>query len=135
MTSKQEEKLRDQLKSARRLNDWLKAHTTHWCPIVSSKKIKQILVDRCNELGVSMYEVALRADVSWNTVKKYYLNCDDPESRPSLRQEDLVRMGELIGVKIKVQVILDDPENVDRKKLLNEKFIPRGKRKRNKKVG
>lgn len=130
MSSNQDKKINDLYQRIR----FLEAHTTHYCPIVSSKEIKQCIIDRLNELGVSAYEVAIRADVSYNSFKKLYLDVDDPESRPSLRPEDLMKVGRLIGIKIKPTLILQDASKIDRTKLLNEKYIPHGKRKKNKKL-
>jgi len=117
-----------------RIIDYLNAHTTHYCPIVSSKEIKQVIINRMNELGVSAYEVCIRADVSYNSFYKHYMKVDEPDSRPSLRPEDLMKIGALIGIKIKPTVILQDASKIDRTKLLNEKFIPHAKRKKNKKL-
>ena len=129
MSSNQESEI-DRL---RRLNRYLSAMGTHWCPIVSSKKIKKEIVDRCNDLGVSMYELVSRADVSWSTVKNFYLKDEDPDSRPSLRAEDLMKIAELIGIEIRVAVLRKPIEDVNREKLLNDKFIPHAQRKKNKK--
>lgn len=129
------EKKKKQLRRAYRLVDLLGGNVTHWCPIVSSHVIRDAIVNRANELGVTMFEIALRADVSYNTVKKYWIHDEDPLSRPSLRAEDVIKIGEIIGIKIRVQVIEDNIESVDRTKLLNDKFIPREQRKKNKKLG
>ena len=117
-----------------KLISYLKGHTDHWCPIVSSKEIKQLIIDRLNELGVSASEICIRADISYASFKKFYLEEDEPKSRPSLRPEDLMKVGELIGIKIKTQVIVKDAHLIDRSKLLNEKYIPHGKRQKNKKL-
>jgi len=126
--------LEEKLQKQYQINDWLKAHTNHWCPIVSSKAIKKQIVARITELGASPFEVCIRADVSWNSFNKYYLKAEEPFSRPSLRPEDLMRIGDLIGIKIKTTLILGDKDDIDVSKLLNEKFIPHGKRKKNKKL-
>jgi hypothetical protein len=118
-----------------RLNNYLSAMATHWCPIVSSKKIKKEIIERCNDLGVSLYEVVSRADVSWGTVKSFYMKTEEPESRPSLRAEDIMKIAELIGIEIRVAVLRKPIENIDRDKLLNDKFIPHAQRKKNKKLG
>lgn len=118
-----------------KLNKYLKGHTTHYCPIVSSKKIKDVLINRANELGVSMEELAIRADVSWNSLKKFYLECEEPESRPSLRPTDLMKVGELIGIRIRTNVILTPIENIDVNDLIKRKYIPHEQRKKNKKLG
>ena len=117
-----------------RLINYLKGHTEHWCPIVSSKEIKELIINRLNELGVSASEVCIRADVSYASFKKFYLEEDEPKSKPSLRPEDLMKVGKLIGIKIKTQVIVKDAHLIDRSKLLNKKFIPHGERKKNKKL-
>lgn len=136
MSSKAElDKKRKQLKRAYRLIDYLRVRAIWWCPIVSSHAIRKSIVDRMNDLGVSMFEIALRADVSYNSISKYWLGSDEPLSRPSVRAEDIIKIGELIGIKIRITVVEGDINNVDRTKLLNDKFIPRGRRKKNKKLG
>ena len=59
---------------------------------------------------------------------------DEPESRPSLRPEDLKRIGRLIGIKFRTTIVMCDAKLIDRNKLLIEKFIPRDKRRKNKKL-
>ena len=86
------EKKKKQLRYAYRVVDMFKGSGTHWCPVVSSHKIRETIVARCNDLGVSVFEVAIRADVSWNSVKKYWLQCDDLKSKPSLRAEDIITL-------------------------------------------
>lgn len=129
------EKKRKQLQKAYRLVDMFKGSGTHWCPIVSSAVIRKEFITRCNDLGVSVFEVAIRADVSYNSVKKFWLKLDEPKSRPSLRAEDIIKMGELVGIKIRTSVIVGDINEIDRSKLLNDKFIPHARRKKNKKLG
>ena len=126
-------KKRKQLNYAYQVVAMFKGSGTHWCPIVSSHRIRKSIIDRCNDLGVSVFEIAIRADVSWHSVKKFWIGIDDPKSRPSIRAEDIIRMGELVGIKIRTMVVEDDIENIDRSKLLNEKFLPIARRKKNKK--
>jgi len=109
-------------------------HTDHWCPIVSSKEIKECIIGRINELGVSASEICIRADISYATFKKYYLETENPKSRPSLRPEDLMKVGKLIGIKIRPTIIMKEAHLIDRTKLLNDKYIPHVKRKKNKKL-
>ena len=131
MSSKQKHTLEDLL----RLNKYLSAMGTHWCPIVSSKKIKKEIIDRCNDLGVSLYEVVSRADVSWGTIKNFYMKEEEPNSRPSLRAEEIMKIAELVGIEIRVAVLRKPIDTIDRDKLLNDKFIPHAQRKKNKKLG
>lgn len=117
-----------------RLIEYLKGHTDHYCPIVSSKEIKELIINRLNELGVSAMEVCIRADVSYGTFKNFYLDIEEPKSKPSLRPEDLMKIGELIGIRIRITVVAKDASLIDRTKLLNEKYLPHGQRKKNKKL-
>lgn len=135
MNLKQElEKKRKQLRRAYKLVDLFKGSGTHWCPVVSSHTIRKEIVNAANHLGVSMFEIAIRADVSWTSVKKHWLECDDIVSRPSLRAEDIIKMGELLNIKIRTTVVVGDIKEVDRSKLMNEKFLPVERRKKNKKL-
>lgn len=118
----------------RKLLRYANGRMTHWCPIVSSHEIKRAIIERCNELGVSIMEVCLRADVSYNTVNRFYVNDDEPKSRPAIRPEDIIKIAELIGIKIRVRAFMKPAAEIDTTKLLNENFIPNGKRKKNKKL-
>jgi hypothetical protein len=52
-------------------------------------------------------------NVSYNTFKKY-LEEDKSLSSPNLRQEHLINIAETLGVKIRVQIIIQKIESVDR---------------------
>jgi len=108
---------------------------TRWCPIVSSTEIRKHLIDRWNEVGVSIYEVALRIGISHNVLRKQYVEAEELLSTSSLRAEDIIKMGHLLNTQIRVRVFPGDIEEVDRNKLLNEKFVYSGKKSQNKKPG
>lgn len=109
------------------------ARAKRWCPIVSSTEIRKHLIDRCNEVGVSIYEVALRIGIKPAILKAQYVEADELLSTSSLRAEDIINMGHLLNTKIRVRVFPGDIGEVDRSKLLNEKFIYSGKGTQNKK--
>jgi hypothetical protein len=130
MISEQEHRrVVENLKSLVRIHS---ARAKRWCPIVSSTEIRKHLIDRCNEVGVSIYEVAQRVGIKPAILKKQYVEAEELLSTSSLRAEDIINIGHLLNTKIRVRVFPGDIEEVDRSKLLNQKFIYTGKGSQNK---
>ena len=125
----------DRERALKGLVDMLGANASHWCPIVSSHAIKKAIVERINELGVTALEVCVRADVSFNSFQKFYLRCDEPLSKPSIRAEEIMKIGDLIGLKVRVRVFAIPKEEIDVNEFVIEKYIPVEQRKKNKKLG
>lgn len=98
--------------------------------IVSSGEIKKLIKRRAEELNVSLYNVAQEADISWDTFKKNYLQADEPYCSPSLRQEHIIKVLEILGVQIRVQLIEEPLENVDVKYLQEKEFEHAGTRRK-----
>ena len=101
---------------------WKNGQITHYCPIVSSKEIKKALIQRCNKLGITPYEVCIKAELKWQTFRKNYIQKDQPMSTPALRSTDLRRFAKIIGVDIRINVVMDKVENVDIEKIKLERI-------------
>ena len=75
MISEQEHRrIVENLKSLVRIHS---ARAKRWCPIVSSTEIRKHLIDRCNEVGVSIYEVAQRSGIRPSILKKQYVEAEE----------------------------------------------------------
>jgi len=123
MASKQEvQDLKKQISDLYNLLRQKNGQIKHYCNIVSSKEIKRALVNRCTQLGITPYEVCVRAGLKWFTFKKNYLEEDEPRSTPAIRSADIIRFARLIGIHIKIDVVLDKKENVNIENLKMDKI-------------
>lgn len=114
MSSKEEIRiLKDKLNDAWSLIQKKNGQIKHYCNIVSSRVIKKTIIDRCTQLGITPYEVCSRTDLKWFTFNKNYLKESEPKSSPAIRSDDIIKFARMIGIHIKIEVILDNVENVD----------------------
>jgi hypothetical protein len=96
------------------LNQIAKTQTYKYRDIViDSSEFKKIIKYRIKELNLKLMDVCMVNNVSYNTFKKY-LEEDKSLSSPNLRQEHLINIAETLGVKIRVQIIIQKIESVDR---------------------
>lgn len=111
------------IKNQQALINFLRGHTEHYCPIVSSKEIKKTICKRCDELGVSLMEVCARADVNYKVIKKFYIDREEPLSKPSLRSTDLEKIGAVIGIKIRITLVMADIKSINRQDILKGGYV------------
>lgn len=97
-----------------------KTHSKHWCPIVSSKEIKKVIINRCDNLGVSVQEVCLSCGFNDEVLTKEWLNNNEPLSVPTIRAEAIIAIGKKIGIEIRTIVVVKDIEKYSRKEILNK---------------
>ena len=96
------------------LNQIAKTQTYKYRDIViDSSELKKIVKHRIKELNLKLFNVCSVNNVSYNTFKKY-LEEDKSLSSPNLRQEHLIKIAESLGVKIRVQIIIQKIDSVDR---------------------
>jgi len=96
------------------LNQIAKTQTCKYRDIViDSSELKKIVKHRIKELNLKLFNVCSVNNVSYNTFKKY-LEEDKSLSSPNLRQEHLIKIAESLGVKIRVQIIIQKIDSVDR---------------------
>lgn len=105
---------------AGKIINYLKAHTKHWCPIVSSKEIKKLIFNRCDELCVSIQEVIISCDLNIKVLMKYWVNENDAVSRPGVRAEQIIKIGKAIGIEIRTVVVVKDKQDYNRNEILNK---------------
>jgi len=89
--------------------------------IVQSSEIKKVLKERADKVGVSFYDLCRAAGVSYITFKAQYLDKSEPLCSPELRQEHVMEIGKLLGVKIRVMVALGDIDIVDINRIRNHR--------------
>jgi len=90
----------------------------NWSPayyydlIVSSGEIKKVILARIEELDVDLNLVLKEAGITAHAFKKAYLRHPDPVSTPALRQSQLIKLLETLGVKVKVRLEVQNTDNV-----------------------
>lgn len=105
---------------------YLQANLNHWCPVVSSKAIKIVIIDRCDKIGVSLAEVCASCDVKYKPVKSYWVEMNDALSRPNLRAQDIMKIAEKLGIDIRTLAVVKDIEKVKREDILKGLDFIRG---------
>jgi len=80
--------------------------------IVSSGEIKKVILARLDELEVDLNLVLKEAGITPHAFKKAYLRHPDPVSTPALRQSQLIKLLETLGVKLKIRLEVESKENV-----------------------
>ena len=86
--------------------------------VIDSSELKKIVKHRIRELNLKLFDVCRVNNVSYNTFKKY-LEEDKSLSSPNLRQEHLINIAESLGVRIRVQIIIQKIDSVDRSIFVN----------------
>ena len=74
--------------------------------IVSSGRIRREFFSRCKLMELNSVTVAMKAGLSIRAFNEEYLNNTEPVACSKLPQDKFIKMLELVGIEIKVQVIL-----------------------------
>lgn len=91
--------------------------------IISSGIIKRTFFERCQELNLDPYSVAISAGISLNAFKEHYVKNPIPSATHTLPQEKFIKMLEIVGIDIKVSVIKHSVEDtIKRQKERNYKI-------------
>jgi hypothetical protein len=77
--------------------------------IISSKSIKQLIVERAKKYNVSLHKLCILEKVSYRAFKEEYLEVTDAVSRPFFRQKEIIKIAKALGIDIRVQCVLDEP--------------------------
>lgn len=75
--------------------------------IVSSPEIKKLILHRIKVLDVDLKLVLKEAGIKEWAFKKRYLRHPDPVSTPALRQSHIISLLEVLGVKLKIQLVAE----------------------------
>lgn len=72
--------------------------------IVSSGEIRQRFFQRCKDLNIDPYRVAIKAGITITSFKKNYVDNAEPICTKSFDQEKFIKMIKLVGIDIRVFV-------------------------------
>lgn len=72
--------------------------------IISSGKIKKLFFERCLELELNPYSVAMTAKISMSAFKTHYVNNPCPSATQTLPQEKVINMLEMVGIDVRVLI-------------------------------
>ena len=78
--------------------------------MVSSKELKKLISERAKELDVSLFHVVRHCGLNWTTFKLNYLYSEDILSRPSIRQEHILKVCKILGIDAKITLTVVDPD-------------------------
>lgn len=105
---------------------WDEANFNYIDVIISSGEIRRLFFQRCKELQLDVYRMAMEAGINPATFKRAYVDTPTPTATKRFPQKKFLTLLELVGINIRVTVILDTPE-IARARLV-EKGLYRGKR-------
>ena len=80
--------------------------------IVSSGELKKLILARIEELDVNLSLVLKEAGIKDSTFRLKYLRTNNPVSTPAFRQSHMIRLLEVLGIKTRVQFIVEDKDDV-----------------------
>ena len=81
--------------------------------IVSSGELKKLILDRTEELGLSHWQVCQAAGLSYKYYKEFYLEQAEPLCSNKLRQMDMIRIANILGLEFKFIIVKTPIEKVD----------------------
>lgn len=77
--------------------------------LFASKELKKLIVQRLQENNISPYLLSQEAEINWKEFKSYYLNVTDPrDAHRKFNQEKLLKVCELLGIKVKLLLVVQD---------------------------
>jgi len=80
--------------------------------VISSGEVKRLILKRIEELDVDLKLVLKEAGVTYHAFLTKYLRQKDPVSTPKLRQSHIISILEVLGIKMRIQFIVDNKDNV-----------------------
>lgn len=80
--------------------------------VISSGELKKLILSRIKELDVDLNLVLKEAGITNHAFKTKFLRDPDPVSTPKLRQSHIIRLLEVLGVKTRIQFVVENKENV-----------------------
>lgn len=84
------------------------------CIILASKELKNTLMQRCKDLGISIEEVIVHHGDDVETFKNKYLNMRAPKSSAYLSQKQLLTYLDFVGIKFNVLVVKDHASTIEK---------------------
>jgi aminopeptidase C len=105
---------------------WDEANFNYVDVIISSGEIRRLFFQRCKELQVDVYRMAMQVGIQPTTFKRAYVDEPNPTATKRFPQKKFLDLLELVGINIRVTVILD-PTEQSREQLV-KKGLYRGKK-------
>lgn len=84
--------------------NWSESYFKHIDIIVSSGEIRKMFFQRCKDLKIDPYTVALKAGIKPKVFKDNYVNNHEPVCTKSFNQLSFIKALEILGIEIKVLV-------------------------------
>ena len=75
--------------------------------IISSGEAKKLILKRIKQLDVDLKLVLREAGITEHAFITKYLRDPDPISSPKLRQSHFIRLFEILGIKVRVQFVVE----------------------------
>ena len=72
--------------------------------IVSSGEIRQRFFQRCKDMNIDPYRVAMAAGITINSFKINYVNNPNPICTKSFDQEKFIKMIGLVGIDVRILI-------------------------------
>jgi len=83
---------------------WQDSHYKHIDVIVSSGEIRKLFFQRCKDMNVDPYRVAMAAGIKPSVFKQYYVDNPEPICAKPFNQSSFIKTLEIVGIDIKVLV-------------------------------
>jgi hypothetical protein len=96
--------------------------------IVSSGRIRNLFLERCDELKTSPYTIAKMAGVNELHFSEYYINKENPKETMMLTQNRLIKMLKIVGIDVRVVLAVSPIEKHREWLKLKGIVIPESKR-------
>ena len=75
------------------------------CIILGSKEIKNTLIQKCKDLGITLNEVIVHHGDDMEAFNSRYVNRRSPRSGPKLSQAQLLKYLKFVGIKFNMIVV------------------------------
>lgn len=72
--------------------------------IISSGEIRKLFFQRCKELDIDPYSLAMSANISVKSFRDNYVMTEVPHCSKTFPQEKFIKMLEMIGINVRVTI-------------------------------
>ena len=101
---------------------WDEANFNYIDVIISSGEIRKLFFQRCKEIQVDPYRMAMQVGIKSSTFKRAYVDTPTPTATKSFPQKKFIDLLELVGINIRVTVVLDGPEKTRERLVRNHQY-------------
>ena len=91
--------------------------------VIANKIVKELIIKRAKEYNISIGYVCKKVGVDWFKFKRYLTLLNPTDWRNvNINQEDIIRVAEAIGIKIKLELILHNNIDIEQFRISKEEF-------------